>query len=177
MSATKTYLPYYKAKARADNVVASLAPLCKRIAIAGSIRRECANCGDIDLVVQGVTPAFRERLFAQTTILANGPINISVVMADSFGIQVFIADEDERDLFGNPTKHDTWGTLLLCRTGSKAHNTQLAYHAIRKGFHWNPYQGLYRGQTLIAASMEESIYEALDLPWHPPTERERLITK
>lgn len=172
----KNPLPYAEAKRIADRVIEALQPHCKRLEIAGSIRRECPKCGDIDLVAQGITPAFRERLFAKTTTLANGQKNISVLMPNDFGIQIFIADENDTDLLGTQLTHDTWGTLLLCRTGSKAHNIQLASYAISKGLHWNPYKGLYNRKTLLAAATEESIYEALGLPFHPPTERERLTT-
>lgn len=176
MSETKNYLPYVQAKALADKIVEALRPHCKRIEIAGSIRRERPYCGDIDLVVQGCAPHFRTRLFEKTNIISNGLQNISVILHNGFGIQVFIAQEAAADLFENPISHDTWGTLLMCRTGSRAHNIQLVNFAHSKGYHWNPYQGLYRDQTLIAAATEESIYEALGLPWHPPTNRESLIT-
>ncbi len=46
----KTKVPYARAKAIADGLVESLAPSCERIEIAGSIRRQAAEVGDIEIV-------------------------------------------------------------------------------------------------------------------------------
>jgi DNA polymerase/3'-5' exonuclease PolX len=45
-------LPYTHAKRLADRLVELLAPHCERIDIAGSIRRQCAEIGDIEIVAQ-----------------------------------------------------------------------------------------------------------------------------
>lgn len=46
----KQKIPYLEAKAEADNIVEQLRPHCFRIEIAGSISRECAEVGDIEIV-------------------------------------------------------------------------------------------------------------------------------
>jgi DNA polymerase (family X) len=171
MSLTKSYLPLAKARALADKVVTALTPHCQRIAIAGSIRREKMTCGDIDLVAQGITPVGIERLCENTTVLSRGDKNISVVLANGFGIQLFIADTPASDLFGNPLSHDTWGTLLLCRTGCMQHNIFLASRAVSRGMHWNPYKGILKHGKLIAHATEEDIYKALDLTYIEPQNR------
>jgi len=57
--------------------------------------------------------------------------------------------------------------------GSKAHNIKLRELAIKKGYKLNEY-GLFKMDTdeKVAGRTEEEIYNALGLPWIPPTMRE-----
>lgn len=50
MSATATRIPLAEARIAADIALALLSPACERIAIAGSIRREAPDIGDIEIV-------------------------------------------------------------------------------------------------------------------------------
>ena len=77
-----------------------------------------------------------------------------------------------RDLLN--TAPDNFGTLLLCRTGSKEHNIFLVEHAKRLNLRWNPYRGVIDGAgNVLASETEEDIFKALDLPWIQPEDRER----
>jgi DNA polymerase/3'-5' exonuclease PolX len=172
-----------RATAYADKLVKWLDPYCERIAVAGSIRRERPNCNDVDLVVLCKIDYKLDLLGAiQST---HKPLHafLTGYVADQDGRAQWLAGQDKPDgrnfLIQLPkcqldifcaTIH-TWGSLLLCRTGSKEHNIWLCSRAIRFGTHWNPYQGLASGGEVIAHS-EEAIYAALKLPWIAPRDRE-----
>lgn len=53
----KTKLPLHHASRLANRIVELLAPHCERIDVAGSIRRECEQVGDIEIVAQPHTIA------------------------------------------------------------------------------------------------------------------------
>jgi len=68
---------------------------------------------------------------------------------------------------------ETFATLLLIRTGSVESNIRLAARAKKRGWRLAASGGgLFneRGER-IAGDSEESIYQALGLPWQRPEER------
>jgi len=69
---------------------------------------------------------------------------------------------------------ETWATLLLIRTGSKRNNIRLATRAWKMGWRLRASgDGLVDGNDQrIAGDTEESIYQALELPFQEPKERE-----
>ena len=150
-----------RAKAIADEVVKRLSPYCKKIEVAGSIRRRKSTVNDIDLVL---IPSDLWNL--QHEIMGRGQVKMSGskimrVMVDRTQVDIYVASEE------------TWATLLLIRTGSKENNIRLASLAKKKGWHLAASgDGLFNenGQR-IAGDSEESIYEALNLPWQEPEER------
>lgn len=163
-----------QAKTLADKIVAELTPFCDRIDIAGSIRRQRPIVNDIDLVVL-ITPgkeiAFRLRCLERAAPITDGQQNLILKLANGEQLDVFIADQPATDLFDpRPTNY---GSLLLCRTGSREHNIWLCQIARQKDLRWNPQYGLYnqRGQ-LLAAETETEIFHALDLGYLDPTIRE-----
>ena len=101
--------------------VSRLERFCRGIAVAGSIRRKCPFCGDVDLVALPKQGG-RERLIlhavSDAKVLSRGSQNISYVPPHGFPVQLFIARLFEADLFEEGPESN-WGTLLLCRTGSK----------------------------------------------------------
>ena len=194
-AASKKYLPLENAERIAARVASELEPFCSRVAIAGSIRRLRETVGDIDLVAETSDPEpLARRLCAHTTVVSRGDQNISVVMQNGFGIQLFIARPAQHMLIG-ATEPGNWGTILLCRTGSREHNVWIAKRAQEKALHWNPYRGLmkpagfafvdYAGKDgrrtghrevmgeIVAAETEEEIFAALDLEYIEPEDRER----
>jgi DNA polymerase (family 10) len=64
-----------------------------------------------------------------------------------------------------------FGAAMQYFTGSQAHNVALRGISIRKGLKLNEY-GLFRQEKAIAGETEESMYEALGLPWIRPELRE-----
>jgi DNA polymerase (family 10) len=170
----KTPIPLLRARKYADLIAERLQPFCKRLEIAGSIRRQRPYCGDVDLVAEPLDEsALRARILENKEVIQNGPQNIHVRVQTYVGpldIQVFLARPESATLFEKIPSN--WGSLLLCRTGSRDHNIFIAQKALALGLKWNPYQGLFRDGILIASETEESIFAALDLPFIPPQKRE-----
>ena len=150
-----------KAKVIANSVVKALEPYCEKIVVAGSIRRQKPIVNDIDLVVVA-----HDRWNMDTVMRRMGSIKmagskIARVEMDSIRLDIYFATPE------------TFATLLLIRTGSAENNIRLASLAKRKGWHLAASgDGLFneKGER-IAGDSEESIYEALGLPWQPPEGR------
>lgn len=165
------------AKRCAARLVDWLKPHCERIEVAGSIRRGRPLCSDVDLLVipkktverdifgvpvRETNNTWREidrRASADKwKMLRAGADIVSWVHA---GVQV--------DVFF--TEPQYWGTMLLCKTGSKEHNIWLSNYAISLGGKWHPTHGLYiRGKRV--SDTEEAIYEAIGVAFVPPERRE-----
>lgn len=164
-----------KAERYADKIAAELAPMCDRIEIAGSIRRRRPNVGDIDLVIlpkSGQIPAIKARcLRTQGQILMDGDQNFLFLLPGGLQLDIFFARLAIPDLFS--PKPPNFGSLLLCRTGSKDHNIWLVQKAWPHGCRWLPYEGVHRDGRIIASETEEEIFTALGLAFIPPEKRER----
>lgn len=161
----------------ADRLLDWLMPYCELVRVAGSIRRGRPEPNDIDLVAIPKIDFERDLLGqpVRTRNLAENAIRMRAGEEHwelgKCGPQymVWVAKGVQVDLwFATP---GTWGTLLLCRTGSKEHNIWLAQRAKVAGGHWNPHHGLtIHGGTVGA--MEVDIYEALGLQYIEPENRE-----
>ena len=150
-----------KAKVIADKVVAKLEPYCDKIQVAGSVRRQKPFVNDIDIVL---IP--RDRAALDQTLMVMGHYKmagnkITRVEMDSIPLDIYFATPE------------TFATLLLIRTGSTENNIRLCSVAKRKGWHLAASgEGLFdENRQRIAWKTEESIYEALSLPYQRPEER------
>ena len=150
-----------KAKAFASIVVKAVEPYCDKIEVAGSVRRQRPIVNDIDLVV---IPRDRRNLDLALTRIGNykmSGMKIARVEMDSIPLDIYFATPE------------TFATLLLVRTGSKENNIRLATLAKKRGWRLAASgDGLFneKGER-IAGDSEESIYEALEVPWQEPWER------
>ena len=168
-----------RAMAIGESVMNALAPHCERIEIAGSIRRQRPEVGDLDLVIlpnPGKLDIIKARCAQRCARVTDGGQNCIYRMQlpdlTQFQIDLFFARPASRDLL--QSMPGTFGTLLLCRTGSKEHNIWLVEHAKRLGLTWNPYRGVIDAEGYVLASeSEEEIFKALDLEFVPPEKRER----
>lgn len=176
--------PLQFAERVAYQIAAALTPFCDQIEVAGSIRRRRPLVGDIDLVVlpkPGQLEALKERCKRNSKVITDGDQNLIVelTLAGRDGplqLDIFIAKPEVREMF--ETTPTNFGSLLLCRTGSVAHNIYLVQHAKALGLVWNPYHGVFgpdgTGRTrLIASATETEIFSALKLDFIPPERRER----
>ncbi|WP_363467441.1 DNA polymerase/3'-5' exonuclease PolX [Halogeometricum borinquense] len=164
------------ARPLADDVLAYLreADTVQAAEVAGSIRRWRDTIGDVDVLVaaesgDSVVETFTDWPAANTVIEA-GPSKASV---RSSGIRV--------DL--RVVVPEEFGAALQYFTGSKDHNVALRNIAIEKDLKMNEY-GVFdvsnvedpetdqRAGEKIAGETEESMYEALGLPFIPPELRE-----
>lgn len=178
MTTTPNIIPLRKARsvaeAFADRLISSS---CVRVAIAGSIRRNRSMVGDIDIVaipridyqydLLGSPMAATHRGNDSIKTLGNtyhveqlGP-EISKIHIDGIQIDIFWATID------------TFGSVFLCRTGSKEHNIALASYARARGKRWIPNKGVaIQGDTTFPAPEESIIYDLLDLPFIPIQQRD-----
>jgi len=148
-----------EAQELAEQFIHEIADYCKKIEIVGSIRRRKTECRDIDLVLL----AKPEQLWNFTLKLKK----ISKIMVDGKQVKRVIYKGEQFDLyFATP---ETWGALVLIRTGSMDHNIKLSTIALRKGMKLT-HSGLMKDKKLIS-STEVGIFEALDLSYVEPQER------
>ena len=163
----------------AQTIQERLAPHCEQIAIAGSIRRARPVVGDIDLVLlprPGQLAAIKSRCAQKCRVVRDGEQNCiyTLPLPDGAEVQldIFIARPAISDLLQSVPGN--FGTLLLCRTGSKEHNIFLVEHAKRMNLRWNPYRDVMDGQgRVLASETEADVFRALDLDMIQPEDRER----
>lgn len=167
-----------KAKEIAEQLKALLAPWCERIEIAGSIRRRKPAVGDIELLCipkydghadqldgqigmlmsQGVLDARRNKLGS----VVYGPKNKLLRHVES-GIGV--------DIFS--TTWQCWPVALVVRTGGKITNQRISMAALRKGYRFHAYgRGFSTPDGEIICRSEREVFEAVNLPYLAPWERE-----
>ncbi len=146
----------------AAEVVKRLSPYCKKIEVAGSIRRRKPWVKDIDLVLVPSDPwNLHHAVLGLGQTRAAGS-KIMRVMAGETQIDIYVAGET------------TWATLVLIRTGSAQNNIRLCSRAKDRGWHLAADgSGLFneKGER-IAGDTELSIYQALGLPYQRPEERD-----
>jgi len=147
----------------ANEVVRQLSPYCKKIQVAGSIRRRKAFCNDIDLVLIPSDPwNLNRELMALGQVRQAWGEKLKRVLFNGVQVDIYYATEG------------TWATLLLIRTGSMESNIRLASLAKKKGYRLAANgDGLFddKGRR-VAGDSERSIFEALGLPYKEPWERE-----
>lgn len=150
-----------RAQKTADAIVKRLAPYCKKIEVAGSIRRRRPRVRDIDIVLIPSDPwnLHHEILGLGQMRMSGG--KIMRVMVGSIQVDIYVATEE------------TWATLLLIRTGSTENNIRLCSTAKKKGWHLSADgSGLFNeAGERIAGDTELSIYQALGLPFQKPEQR------
>ncbi|MBA7593471.1 DNA polymerase/3'-5' exonuclease PolX [subsurface metagenome] len=150
-----------RAQRMAKEVIKLLSPHCRRIEVAGSVRRKKPEVEDIDLVL------IPDNLWdLHHEIMRLGKVKMSGekimrVMAGITQIDLYFADEE------------TWATLLLIRTGSTENNIRLCSLAKKRGWRLAASgDGLFNEHgERIAGDTEESIFKALGLPFQRPEER------
>ena len=135
----------------------------ERVEIAGSYRRMRETVGDLDLVV--VASAYepvRDRLahYADVeAVEASGTTRATVRL--KCGLQVDV----------RVVPRESLGAAMVYFTGSKAHNIVIRRLALDRGLKINEY-GVFREERRVAGATEESVYDAVGLPWIPPELRE-----
>lgn len=138
-------------------------PGVKQAELAGSYRRARETVGDLDILVEAVTPEeVMDRFTAYEEVqqvLAKGDTKSSVLLR--MGIQV--------DLRVVPA--ESFGAALQYFTGSKEHNIAVRKIAQAQGLKVNEY-AVTRGEEAVAGRTEKEVYAALGLAWVPPEMRE-----
>jgi len=184
------------AEANAEEIVRLLdntLPSPRRLLVAGSIRRRCAQVGDIDIVIEATEEQREKVRWAVDFQPGFKKLNDGndIVRFTKLGMPATRTDIDVDLYFTRPATATTpanWGSIVVCRTGSTSFNMWLCKLAIRDGLHWNPQEGVYRmtkhaancdkihcGQgctgDLLASATEEDIFKVLRIPFPKPEER------
>ena len=148
------------AKKTAAELMAELAPCTKKMEVVGSIRRQRPSVNDIDLLVIPSNQGLLDTKLRELGCQFGGPKIRRLVYKGAL-VDIYIAGDD------------TWAMLLLVRTGSTAHNKQLAIRAKRLGLHFAADgRGILQDNKPIAYRSEEEIFAALGLPYIEPHMRE-----
>ena len=129
----------------------------------GSIRRFSETIGDIDIVVATTDPGA-----VSEAVLEFGEVD-DVVGSGETKTSFLTRERMQVDI--RTVRPDQMGSALMYFTGSKAHNIALRQKAIDRDWLLSEY-GLFDGDQVVASETEESIYEALEMQYVPPTLRE-----
>ena len=170
-----------KAREIAEELKSLLEPGCARIEIAGSIRRQKPEVGDIELLVIpkygglacGVNMLDQQLIdlmlggvldyrLSKRGSRVYGPKNkLMVHVPSGFGVDIF------------STTEECWVVSLVVRTGGAETNKRIATRAILKGWHFRAYgDGFDTPDGHIICHSEQEVFEAVGLPYLPPEKRE-----
>ena len=150
--------------------MAILAPFCDRIEIGGSLRRQCHEANDVEIIAM---PRTRE-MFAWDRAVNQWP----AVKGKTSGryTQRILEGGVKLDLFMQTAS--TWACNLMIRTGCAEFSKSVVTHAlsINRCFHegqlWATCgDGLVFAQDrtrMIPVADERDVFEALELPWVDP---------
>ncbi|MBA7531735.1 hypothetical protein ES705_23956 [subsurface metagenome] len=166
-----------KAKVIAEKMKALLESSCERIDIAGSIRRQKPDVGDIELLCIPKYVAGVDMLDAKIQTLIQ--LNVLDYRLNKLGSRVYGAKNKLLrhvesgigiDIFS--TTEECWPVALVVRTGGKTTNRRIATAALRKGYQFHAYgRGFTTPQGEIVCHLEREVFEAVDLPYQAPEER------
>lgn len=174
----------------ATDLCASLNPYCTKVKIVGSIRRKKKWVGDIELLI---IPSFdiipnslelfptKVNITEQTVqkLRLNGTLELrkkkNGTTADGSWVKLLkhVETSIPVDLFF--ATQQTWISALVCRTGGKDNNEELASRAKSLGYRWEMngpgFKELNTGK-IIQVKQEQDIYQFLGLPYLRPELRQ-----
>lgn len=154
-----------------SEIVKVIQPQCNKIMVAGSIRRQRPMPHDIDIVLDPCAWEWNAiikklKFHFGARVLQSGPkltrMNIPTVLQSPGRMQV--------DIY--KATFDTWGVILLIRTGSVEHNIKLCSRAQRMGMKLSAKGGVIKDGKVIASRTEADIFRALKVEYVEPEKRE-----
>ncbi|MBA7610210.1 hypothetical protein ES703_17416 [subsurface metagenome] len=167
-----------KARAIAEELKGLLEPACDRIEIAGSIRRQKPFPNDIELLaipkyVAGVDQLGRELGAMVFLGILNLRLNKRGIRAygSKNKLMVHVESGIGVDIFS--TTEECWPVASVVRTGGKITNQRISMAALRKGYRFHAYgSGFSTPDGEIVCRSEREVFEAVNLPYLEPWERE-----
>ena len=184
---SKTRWPHAEALAVAEQLQAILSPACRRIAIAGSLRRRKPDVGDVELLfvpilterpdglfdrrIVDVCSEVVEKMLADGVLAKRPNVNGHFTWGERNKLAIHVPSGIPVDLFG--TSEANWFVSLVIRTGSKDTNLRLTNGAIRRGATLNAYGSgvTWSDGTQTPATSEEHVFEMCGVPYLPPHKR------
>lgn len=190
----KTKWPGEVAAFHARTLMELLRPFCERIEIAGSLRRQKAEVGDIELLM---IPKFAPPRIPGGDMFENPDVDkademINLWLADNFvakrmtnaappprpagwgpknKLAIHTASLIPVDFFA--TTPENWWVSLVIRTGSKDTNLRLTTGAQARGATLNAYGSgvTWSDGTSTPATSEEHVFEMCCVPYLKPEDR------
>lgn len=169
-----------QAQVLAEWIRGLLSPYCDRCEIAGSIRREKPDVGDIEIVCiprevkTGLFGFETERDLAFVEIVEGFEKVRGSAFSGRYTQRIVRPDkgcEIKLDLF--MTKADNWGNIFAIRTGSADFSRQiLARRWVQLGYH-SINGRLHKGNTAIELREEQDLFDLLGLAFVDPKCRGR----
>jgi len=176
----------------AAELLAELRPACEpeRCVVAGSLRREQEEVGDLEIVyvprctvavppgemLAQVTVASTEvldRLLKRGTIAKRENARGSITWGDLIKLGRHVATGLPVDFF--TSSMPTWWNYLVCRTGPAESNIAIARAAATRGWRWAPYsEGFYDMRDpmrLHKVTSEREVFEFVGLEYKEPKDR------
>ncbi len=152
-------------KPHADSLTTYLKglPGVNQVVVAGSYRRSKETVGDLDILVTArkdspVMDGFVAYADVRK-ILSRGITRSSAVLRTGLQVDLRLVE------------HESFGAALQYFTGSQAHNIAVRRIGRRMGLKINEY-GVFTIDKRVAGNTEESVYQAVDLPFISPELRE-----
>ena len=141
-----------------QKVLSWIKPCCKRIEIAGSIRRKEKSPRDIDIVL---IPKNKQKIL--DILKSKGKFLQGGEKRERFRIQRINVEL----YFTTP---ESWGATLLAYSSRKGSAIGLRIFAGLRGYKLNQY-GLFKKGKYVAGKTEQEIYSALKKPYKKPENR------
>ena len=170
--------PYREVMPVAQHLLEKLAPFCHDIMIAGSLRRQREVIGDIEIVA---LPRRQPDLFGGDSDHSDQPTWLDMFLAEKLPGSAWIKNgrKYKQFMYGRyqvdlflPESAAHWGCISLIRTGSHEFNLWLMGEAQRAAGVQFKDGRLWRGGEVLATPDEESVFEALGLPYILPNFRD-----
>lgn len=179
---SKIKIPLSQAQALADKIIKELSPVCAKIQVAGSIRRQKPEVGDIEIVC---IPKPIANIFGDEVIGSNLDPHLAylqlasrIVKGDKWGpkykkFHIPAMPELSIDLF--ITTPEEWGYTLTIRTGSADFSRRIVTPKQQGGFlpgHLRVAEcRLWENGIALKTPEEEDFFRFLGLEWIEPEKR------
>ena len=151
------------AQEAARAVVAQLEPFCRRIEVAGSVRRQAPEVRDLEIVC---IPEVAKYLEFQR--LVDSWPKVRGQSTGRYTRRKLLRHNLELDLF--ICSAQTWACNLTIRTGCAEFSQALAVRAKTCGLRFEGAQ-LWSGSRSTGVREEQEVFDLFGLPWIPPTQR------
>lgn len=167
-----------RAREIAEELKSQIGPACERVMIAGSIRRQKPDPGDIELLVIpkydcGVIDML-DRKVAELISQEVVALRLNKLGRPVYGLKnkllVHLSSEVGVDIFS--TDEECWPVALVVRTGGKETNMRIATAALQRGYRFHAYgSGFTTPDSELVCRSERDVFEFVGLPYLPPEQR------
>lgn len=185
----KVKYPLNEAENVANEVLCKLFPYCMKCCIAGSIRRKKPYVGDAEILViprweetikdgdmfktaSNMLEVKVQELIDSNYLELRKKINGTVTDGHAVKLLRHVASSIPVDIFFTSTEN--WVSALVCRTGGKTNNEEIARRAKTIGYRWKMSgPGFLEHETgkIFIMKSEKELFQFVGLPYLEPEER------